>query len=386
MSNEQINWPTRREWAWIVGFWALFALLSIGQDLLGDPHGEMGWTKALGELAEYGTWALLTPLIFGLADAAPVVESALTSWSNALRDAALHLGALLTVPLLVDVSEELVLSGLAGGWAAPLRSAMNFWFMDELVVYLVVVLAGIARSYYLQKKVRQEEAERLAERTEALETQLTEARLEALRRQLNPHFLFNTLHAVSTLVDRDPTGVRRMIARLSELLRHVLDEETPQEVPLSEEMAFLSDYLEIQSIRFQGGLETSVDVPATVRDARVPNLLLQPVVDNAIRHGASKVRGQGRIQITARREEDMLVITVADNGPARPPEGDEGLGLRNVRTRLRVLYGTNQDLRTEARTENGTRAVIRLPYHTDPSLPLRSDLTHASSQSVPEVV
>jgi LytS/YehU family sensor histidine kinase len=249
-----------------------------------------------------------------------------------------------------------------------LQQIQRFWFLDELLIYLIVLMASFARTYYAQKQERQEEAERLEERTRVLEAQLTEARLEALRMQLNPHFLFNTLHAVSTLVDRDPAGVRRMIARLSELLRHVLDEEAPQEVPLSEELDFLEDYFEIQSIRFQGALDTAIDVPPELRDAQVPNLILQPIVENAIKHGASQVRGVGRIDVRGRREGDRLVLTVTDNGPGLPPAQEDGLGLRNVRARLQALYGEDQALRLESTPEEGTRAVLELPYHTGAAL------------------
>jgi LytS/YehU family sensor histidine kinase len=240
-------------------------------------------------------------------------------------------------------------------------------------------MAGFARIYYLQKKERQAEAERLEARAEALEAQLTEARLEALRRQLNPHFLFNTLHAVSTLVDRDPAGVRRMIARLSELLRHVLDEEAPQEVPLSDELDFLDDYLEIQSIRFQGALDTCLDVPPALHDARVPHLILQPVVENAIKHGASQVRGVGRIELRARRDDDRLVLTVTDNGPGLPPDQEEGVGLRNVRARLEALYGVEQAVRLTSAPEGGTRATLELPHHTGTAL----YTTETAAQAVP---
>jgi two-component system LytT family sensor kinase len=176
------------------------------------------------------------------------------------------------------------------------------------------------------------------------------------------------LHAVSTLVDRDPAGVRRMIARLSELLRHVLDEEAPQEVPLSQELEFLDDYFEIQSIRFQGRLDTEVDIPSDLYDAQVPNLILQPIVENAIKHGASQVRGVGRIEVQGRREDTSLVLTVTDNGPGLPEAQEDGLGLRNVRARLEGLYGDDQALHMETVPDAGTRAVLTLPHHTSASL------------------
>ncbi len=352
----------------IAAFWAIVVLLSVGQSVLGDASEEIHWARTIAELVEYSLWALFTPFVFWFAEALPVVEPADTKRTTVARNIGVHAAAAFTVALAVDLIEDAVAAGLGERSMDIARALSNFWFTDELAIYLVILMAGFARSYYFQQKARQEEAERLEERTEALEAQLTEARLEALRMQLNPHFLFNTLHAVSTLVDRDPAGVRRMIARLSELLRHVLDEEAPQEVPLSQELEFLDDYFEIQSIRFQGRLDTEVDVPSELYDAQVPNLILQPLVENAIKHGASQVRGVGHIEVHGCREGDMLVLSVTDNGPGLQEAQEEGLGLRNVRARLRELYGDDQALWLEPVEEGGTRAVLRLPYHTSTSL------------------
>lgn len=369
------SWPSRFEWGIILAFWGTFAFITIGQGAIGDHAAQFHWADALGELIEYGAWILVTPFVFWLVGAFPVVEVVPNDNLQAVRNAGLHVVTGLATALTIDLSEDLFglpMGPPPGPDAEPpptiLEQIQNLWFLDELGIYLIVLFAGFARIYYLEKKERQEEAERLEARAESLEAQLTEARLEALRMQLNPHFLFNTLHAVSTLVDRDPGGVRRMIARLSELLRHVLDEDAPQEVPLSQELDFLEDYLEIQSIRFQGDLDATIDVPSALHDAQVPNLILQPVVENAIRHGASQVRGIGRIEIQARRKDDTLVITVADNGPGLPASQEDGLGLRNVRARLRELYGEEQSLALTSGDEGGTRATIRMPYHTAASL------------------
>ncbi len=360
--------PSRVEWGLIAAFWAIVVLLSVGQSVLGDASAEIHWGRTAAELVEYSLWALFTPLVFWFAETHPVVAPTDTDRTTMVRNVALHAAVALTGAVMVDLSEDAVAAGLGERSAGLVEALTRFWFTDELAIYLVILMAGFARSYYFQQKAQQEEAERLEERAEALEAQLTEARLEALRMQLNPHFLFNTLHAVSTLVDRDPNGVRRMIARLSELLRHVLDEEAPQEVPLSEELDFLDDYFEIQSIRFQGRLDTDVDVPTSLSDAQVPNLILQPLAENAIKHGASQVRGVGRIEVRARRADDVLVLSVTDNGPGLPEAQEEGLGLRNVRARLEELYGENQSLSLESLDDGGTRAVLRIPHHTSTAL------------------
>ena len=360
--------PSRLEWGLIAAFWAVVVLLSVGQSVLGDASADVHWGRTAAELVEYSLWALCTPLVFWFAETCPVVAPTDTERTTMVRNGALHTAMALTAAIAVDLSEDAVAAGLGERSAGLLQALSRFWFTDELAVYLVILMAGFARSYYFQQKAQQEEAARLEERAEALEAQLTEARLEALRMQLNPHFLFNTLHAVSTLVDRDPSGVRRMIARLSELLRHVLDEEAPQEVPLSEELDFLDDYFEIQSIRFQGRLDTAVDVPSSLGDAQVPNLILQPLAENAIKHGASQVRGVGRIEVQAYRDDDALVLSVRDNGPGLPEAQKEGLGLRNVRARLEGLYGDAQALHLRSLEEGGTEAVLHVPYHTSTAL------------------
>lgn len=367
MASRTSAWPSRLEWGLIVAFWTVFALFSIGRGVL-DPHdGGASWARtpdvALRVGTEYIFWLLLTPVAFRLAETFPVERP------NVVRNVLFHVGIALCAAIAVDSAEEVFRMFLLGdGELDLLQNIQRFWFLNELMVYGIILLVAFTRSYYLQKKERQEEAERLEQRTQSLEAQLTEARLEALRMQLNPHFLFNTLHAISTLVDRDPSGVRRMIARLSELLRHVLDEEAPQEVPLSQELDFLDDYLEIQSIRFQGGLDIEVDVPSEIQEAQVPNLILQPVVENALKHGASQVRGVGRIEIRGRREENRLILSIRDNGPGLPPSQEDGLGLRNVRARLRELYGDEQALLLEPAPEGGTIATLKLPYHTSADL------------------
>jgi LytS/YehU family sensor histidine kinase len=180
--------------------------------------------------------------------------------------------------------------------------------------------------------------------------------------QINPHFLFNTLNAVSALVDRDPSGVRKMIARLSELLRTTTDSRASDEVPLRQELQLLDRYIEIMEIRFQGRLriERTID-PATL-DALVPNLILQPIVENALEHGASRVLGEGVVQIAARREDDRLTISVHDNGPGVGVRR-EGVGLGNTRARLAQLYGDKATVTLANAPDGGAVAEVVLPFH-----------------------
>ena len=231
----------------------------------------------------------------------------------------------------------------------------GFGFVDDLMVYFAVLGAGVARDYFLRYQARLEETVRL-------QHQLGQARLDALRAQLNPHFLFNTLNAVSALSERDPRGVRRMIAQLSDLLRYTLDETTDQQVPLHRELEILTEYIELMQVRFQGKLDVSIRVDDDVRSTLVPSLILQPIVENAIKHGVGRVTGPGRIAIRARADGNELVITVTDNGPG-PAGGAEGVGLRNTNARLRELYGDTRGVTLRPSDGGGTDAEIRLPLH-----------------------
>jgi LytS/YehU family sensor histidine kinase len=164
---------------------------------------------------------------------------------------------------------------------------VRFEFLDDFMIYLAVLGAAIARDYFRRYQARLEETRRLSAEAVRLQAQLAGARLDALRSQLNPHFLFNTLNAVGALVERDPRGVRRMIARLSDLLRYNLDESHEQEITVEREADLLRRYMDIMEVRFQGRLETSIIIDDDVRAALVPNLVLQPLVENAFKHGAN---------------------------------------------------------------------------------------------------
>jgi sensor histidine kinase YesM len=229
---------------------------------------------------------------------------------------------------------------------APLIELRRFRFVNQLLIYFAVLAAGYAREYFLRET--------------ALRTQLAEARLDALRAQINPHFLFNTLNAIAALVERDPAGVRRMIARLGDLLRRTIESSGTATVPLREEIDFLRRYIEIMEIRFQGRLHTVLKIDDEALDVIVPSLVLQPLVENALEHGASRVEGEGRIEISAHRNGGDLVLQVRDNGPG-VRAGSEGIGLTNTRARLEQIYGPRASLRLESPREGGAVATITIP-------------------------
>jgi len=233
------------------------------------------------------------------------------------------------------------------------------WFM---MMYWMVALGHLGWSSYQRERDHElEEAE--------LRQQLVEARLDALRMQLNPHFLFNTLHTISALIHENPEAADRVVARLSELLRLSLDQSKAQEVPLHQELAFLDRYLEIEQTRFADRLKVDRAIEPGVQDALVPFLILQPLVENAIRHGIEQREEKGRLGITARQNNGVLALSVSDNGSGLAddnPEGfrGEGIGLSNTRSRLRHLYGNDQKLELQSVPGGGLEVRITIPYHT----------------------
>lgn len=371
----------RRRWveAWlIVSFWACSFMLTVGRSAL-DPRGRgdsagLDFVRVADEGVEYGIWLLLTPLILWIARKFSFERGV---WARRL---ALHVFLALAAAVAIDGLGHIALHLVIDRPIRPFllgRSLQTFRFLDELIVYLVVLAAGFARDYFLRYQERLREATELRAQTAELnanavqlQAQLSEARLRALRMQINPHFLFNTLHTISTYIERDPRGVRRMIARLSDLLRYTLDKTDVNEVPLKQELGFVDGYLELQKIRFQDSLEVVYDVDPDVRDALVPNLILQPLVENAVRHGAGALESGGRVEVRAWREGEWLHLSIRDNGPGlpgaytEPQRPAEGIGLRNTRARLEGLYGDTQNLVLEQQAAGGVDARIRIPFHT----------------------
>jgi signal transduction histidine kinase len=361
------HWPTGRELAGIAAFWLAFGALSVTNWLL-PPGGEgppmTSRVVAIG-MAESVLWMLATPPLFWFTSRFSI-EIRRRAWRVLL-----YVAVAVAVALAVDVLAELFRRGLLPPLPArgPRRGDRGSWFFvraryfNDIMFSFGVLAGGIARDYLRRYQRRLAESARLR-------TQLAEARLAALQSQLNPHFLFNTLNAVSALVDRDPKGVRRMIARLSELLRGTLEPQRDPEVPLSRELSTIERYLEILRIRFQGRLETSIDADTSLADALVPPMILQPLVENAMKHAVSKTSAPSRIDVLARRDRDSLVLLVRDTGPGTNGDGHgddgagTGIGLRNTRARLEAIYGDDFSLELVQRDAAGAEATIRLPYHT----------------------
>jgi signal transduction histidine kinase len=377
------RFPLRRaDWLIIFGFWTFFALLASVNTILGPDRAFQSifpWANIAMAFIESYLWALLTPLVFTLAGHYPLERGHL------LPRICLFFCFAMLIAVTVDVVTGVVRYDVLHipsrfGNAGPVWRLQHLWFMNEFLFFIAILAGGTARDYFLRYRSRREQTILLQAQAAQLQAQLADARLAALRSQLNPHFLFNTLHAVSALVERDPRGVRRMIARLSELLRTTLDGADEQEVPLGQELTFTHRYLEIMQIRFQGRLAIQSQVEPGVLDALVPNLILQPLVENAIKHGVSKIDEEGRIEIQARREGECLVLCVRDNGPRVGDDGlrssSEGVGLRNTRQRLAELYGEAQSLTLRGADDGGVVAEVIIPYHK------RSDLRTVSATTL----
>lgn len=212
------------------------------------------------------------------------------------------------------------------------------------------------------------EISRERERALRAEAEAQAARLRALRYQLNPHLLFNTLNAISTLiVEQRGADATRMLSRLSDFLRMTLEGSDASEVPLEEELAFVQRYLEIERVRFGDRLGVRLDVAPAARCALVPSMLLQPLVENAVKHAVSTVEQGATITLAAKRDERRLRIVVSDNGPGMSPVGGTGIGLTNVRERLQALHGSDHRFAVETAVGGGVRVTIEIPFRQAPA-------------------
>jgi signal transduction histidine kinase len=249
-------------------------------------------------------------------------------------------------------------------WWLYFRERFFLNFDWEMMTYWAVVAFINARDYHRESQERELAAAQL-------QTQLAEAQLEALQRQLHPHFLFNTLNTIATLMHRDVQAADEMLVQLSDLLRLTLDRVGTQQVPLTDEVDFLRKYLEIEQRRFGDRLQVHIDVDANVLDAPVPNLILQPLVENALRHGIGPKVAGGRVDVSARPEGGNLVLTVRDNGVGLSPDKlnalHSGVGLSNTRSRLENLYGDRHRFEFQTPSGGGLVVTIVIPLGQDPA-------------------
>jgi signal transduction histidine kinase len=333
--------------AWLLvwtGWTALALLFAVSNSLTYVSTGRPpNWSLTLTRsLSEWWLWAIATPLVAALARRFPLHRSGL--W----RNLAFHLAAGAVVALVKTLADRAAFALLTGFRMYLLAStlALNF------VVYAAIVAAAHGLEYYRRSRER-----------EQLEARLAETRLQLLGMQLQPHFLFNTLNTIAELVHEDPDTADRMIAGLSDLLRRTLDLGAAQEITLDEELDLVARYLDIQKARFGDRLSVRLSIAPETREAAVPALLLQPLVENAIRHGLAARLDAGRIDIDARTAGDDLVIAVTDDGPGEPgtAAGAERVGLGNTRARLEALYGARGRLELTRAAGRGARVTAWIP-------------------------
>jgi signal transduction histidine kinase len=357
----------RRGWLVIFGVWTVFGLIAASQQYLfatlQDEYVAFWRSLVLG-LAAWWYYAAATPVILRLGRAFPLERRRLAA-------AAVHLAAALALA----VGHAAVVVGLGMWLSPPMTNARSFagyvgsYLTGRLTLELLAYLAilGVGRAVEFYRRMRERELT-----TARLEAALAQAQLQALKMQLHPHFLFNTLHAISVLIREDPAAATRTVTLLGDLLRHTLAHADTDEVPLARELEFLQLYLEIERTRFQDRLSVSFDVTSDALGDPVPQFILQPLVENAVRYGISRRAAPGRIVITGGREGGRLRLSVWNDGPGlgagsdgeRPGKaGGGGIGLATTRGRLEKLYGARgafvlRDM------DGGVEAAIEIPVRS----------------------
>ena len=320
------------------------------------PPIARGWGEALAiNLTYYYLWGLLVPAVIFVARRFRFEKGTLEI------SLVVHAGASIAFTIAEIVVAEVILRLLHARHPEPkgFADAITNNFHSSLPTYWIILFGYYAFDYYVKYRDRELRASQL-------ETRLSRAQLQALKTQLNPHFLFNTLNTISSLMYTDIDAADRMMTRLSELLRLTLEKEAAPEVTLKEEMEVLERYLEIERIRFEDRLRVRVDVEPAALEARLPNFSLQPLVENAILHAIAPRAEGGRLDISAARENGMLEIRLRDDGPGLPGGSPrrEGIGVANTRARLSQLYGDAHRFEMKNMPEGGLLVTIAVPYHT----------------------
>ena len=341
--------PNRRALAWALGIMALLAGVAVTRHHLEmldhSPGGHyLTWRHAIFQQApDYVFWALAIPLVYLFVDR---VARRRWGWPRTLLA---HVGFALVVVFLVIVLRTV-------WFGAKDLGTIMFSMLPAQAFTYAAILGGVLAYHYSRASVEREVA------AGELAAELAEARLRALRAQLRPHFMFNALNSVAMLVrgGRDTEAVDT-IARVSELLRDGLDEDDRTEVPLEDEVALARRYLAIEEVRFGDRLEVRVELTDAARVVPVPRLILQPLVENAVRHGIGARAAAGRIEIRARTSDDELIVMVRDDGPGPAAPARTGVGLRITRERLATTYGDAARLTLEHAPGGGAVATLVIP-------------------------
>jgi sensor histidine kinase YesM len=354
----------------IFGVWTLYGLFFALQAYINSAYVgrtvPFEHTLALWLSCGY-VWALLTPFIIKLAGRFPLEKE------NLLCGLLIHSFAGIIFSFTHLTFYVFLRQWLIGDFTksfSPLQSFQNVFIADfhaNLLLYWTVVGLWHAYDYYNRFRERERRAAQLEVEAAVLEKQLAQSQLEALKMQLHPHFLFNTLNSISVLMRDDVQAANRMLLRLSDLLRVALKSESKQEIPLRQELEFLGGYLEIEQTRFQDRLTVDFKIEKETLDAYVPNLILQPIVENAIRHGIAPQAEAGLIQIHSHRKNGFVELCVKDNGVGMNESEvpNNGIGLTNTRKRLEKLYGEQYEFEISAPASGGFQVMLKIPFHTN---------------------
>lgn len=347
-------------WGLLLGLWSFIGLASASQFYLSlaNSLSPVTWTFALEHsLADWYLFALLSIPALWLARRFHFDRA---RWPGQL---AVHLAGSAAFSVLWMTARALIEEWLSRGGENPVsfRAAFTYalaaTFFFNAVIYWGIISVSHAIGFY--RKYQEREL-----RTAELEATLAQARLQALQMQLNPHFLFNTLHSISSLMHKDVEAADRMISRFGDLLRLALENTDAHEVPLREELAFLKSYLEIEQTRFGERLSVRMDIAPEALEAQVPNLVLQPLVENAIQHGIEPHARRGQIELSARRQDGNLLLEVRDNGDGLedPTQVPEGIGVSNTRARLQQLYRDAHRFEFQNGDKGGLRVTVSIPF------------------------
>lgn len=367
------NWLSREnlgiKWILSIGLWiflgVLFAFKTyIYSHIIGMPI--YLWRSLSYTMPNAIVWGIMTPIVLWFTSLYKIESN---NWYKNLLIQIIV--CLFLAPFLVIIAFEIDLLFKWIGGVLPenpsfVMAAFNPRIFansfDNILTYSIIVGIYYVYDYYQRFRERELKAARL-------EAQLATARLDLLKAQLNPHFLFNTLNAISIVKDHDLEAADLMITDLSEMLRFVMENIHKQEISLREEMEFLDCYISLQKRRFVDQMEVNVDVDPKAWNALVPSLLLQPIVENAIEHGVRNQKDKGKIDIRCLRNNGSLEFEVRNNGPelgkSNPSRGNRGIGLSNTKERLKSLYGSDFTFKLENSSEGGVVAKLTIPYRWD---------------------
>ena len=348
--------------------WTLVSIIFAGISYaaaIGENNKEFGFVSALRlNLVQFYLWAILAPLVFRFSRRFPIELRPLN-----VRNLLLYFPALISFAGIHQLIQLAILWSITPRWRQKYpalidcyRAYFAFGFYIDLIIALLIVIAVHALLYYQNFR-----ASELAQ--SSLKTQLAQAQLRALKMQLHPHFLFNTLHSISSLVLEDPQKANSMIARLGDFLRLTVENSEQQLVTLKEETEFLRCYLDIEQVRFGDRLTVAVELEPQTLSAQVPHLILQPVVENAIQHAIAPRAARGHINIGAKRLNSLLRVTISDNGPGISSNanslGKKCVGLSNVRSRLQQFYGPDFRFELMNAGDGGLTVVIEIPFQRE---------------------